>query len=209
MKETKPQEQSKKKPVAQPLSKQHRSRIYTGIFISVILLLFVFNNFDYLFGGSEPSGPYPPNYIPESQQGQVDAPDFTLPTTDGKTIKLSSLKGKVVILDFWATWCPPCRKGIPELVEFKKKYGNKGVEIIGISVDTDGGRDTKSDVVPFVKEYKINYPVAYFTQAVTQMYGGIESIPTMFIIDKQGKIAGRFVGALTKEELEIKVKKLL
>ena len=128
---------NKKKTTAQPLSKQHRSRIYTGIFIAVVILLFGFNNFDYLFGGTEPSGPYPPNYVPVAQQKSVNAPEFALNTPEGRTVKLSSLKGKVVILDFWATWCGPCRKGIPDLIDLKKKYGKQGLEVIGISVDRD------------------------------------------------------------------------
>jgi thiol-disulfide isomerase/thioredoxin len=194
-----------KKPTAQPLSKQHRSRIYTGIFIAVVLLLFVFNNFDYLFGGSEPSGPYPPNYVPAAQQKSVIAPDFSLQTPEGRTVKLSSLKGKVVIIDFWATWCGPCRKGIPDLIELKKKYGKQGFEVVGISVDTD----TKSEVVPFVKNNGINYPVVFYNDDVRRDYGGIESIPTTFVIDKQGKIVATYQGLRDKSVYEGHIKKLL
>ncbi|RJQ62889.1 MAG: TlpA family protein disulfide reductase [Stygiobacter sp.] len=188
------------------LSKKHRSRIYTGIFFAVVILLFGFNNADYLFGGEEPNGPYPPNYVPAGEQKSVEAPDFELPTTDGKKLKLSSLKGKVVILDFWATWCPPCRKGIPDLVELKKKYGKKGFEVIGISVDSP---QTKEEVVPFMKDYGINYPVVYGNEAITISYGGIQSIPTAFVIDKQGKIVASYVGLRGKEVYEDHIKKLL
>ena len=194
-----------KKPSAQPLSKQHRSRIYTGIFFAVVLLLFVFNNFDYLFGGSEPSGPYPPNYVPDAQKKSVNAPDFSLQTPEGRTVKLSSLKGKVVILDFWATWCQPCRKGIPDLIELKKKFGKQGFEVIGISVD----RDTKDEVIPFVKNNGINYPVVYYNDNVIRDYGGIESIPTTFVIDKQGKVVATYQGLRDKSVYEEHIKKLL
>ncbi|KAF0141455.1 MAG: alkyl hydroperoxide reductase [Stygiobacter sp.] len=197
--------QSKNKKEIPVLSKKHRSRIYTGIFFAVVILLFGFNNSDYLFGGEEPNGPYPPNYVPAGEQKSVEAPDFELPTTDGKKLKLSSLKGKVVILDFWATWCPPCRKGIPDLVELKKKYGQKGFEIVGVSVDDQ----TKDDVVPFIKEYKINYPVVYYNEAVRISYGGIESIPTTFVIDKQGKIVASYLGFREKSVYEDHIKKLL
>ncbi|KAF0150557.1 MAG: alkyl hydroperoxide reductase [Ignavibacteria bacterium] len=188
------------------LTKQMRGRIYTGVFFAVIILLFVFNNADYLFGGEEPNGPYPPSYVPTGEQKSVQAPDFELPTSDGKKLKFSSLKGKVVIVDFWATWCPPCRKGVPDLVELKKKYGKKGFEIVGISLD---GPQTKGDVVPFIKEYGINYPVVYGNQAVTVSYGGVQSIPTAFIIDKQGKIVATYVGLKPIEVYEEHIKKLL
>jgi cytochrome c biogenesis protein CcmG/thiol:disulfide interchange protein DsbE len=198
--------QNKNKKEITVLSKKHRSRIYTGIFFAVVILLFVFNNADYLFGGEEPNGPYPPNYIPSGEQKSVQAPDFELPTTDGKKLKLSDFKGKVVILDFWATWCPPCRRGIPDLVDLKKKYGKKEFEIIGISVDAP---QTKGDVVPFVKEYGINYPVVYGNEAVGINYGGIQSIPTSFVVDKQGKIVASYVGLRPKEVYEEHIKKLL
>ncbi len=198
--------QNKNKKSTPVLTKQHRSRIYTGIFFAVVLLLFVFNNSDYLFGGEEPSGPYPPNYVPAGEQKSVQAPDFELQTPDGKKLKLSSLKGKVVIVDFWATWCPPCRKGIPDLIELKKKYGKNGFEVVGISVDSP---QTKGDVVPFIKDYGINYPVVYANEAVTINYGGIQSIPTAFVIDKQGKIVASYVGLRGKEVYEEQIKKLL
>ena len=180
------------------LSKKHRSWIYTGFFIGVIVLLFIFNNSDYLFGRSEENGPYPPNYV-------ATAPNFSLPTSDGKILKLSDLKGKVVIIDFWATWCPPCRKGIPDLIDLKKKYGSKGFEIVGISLDTE----TKSDVVPFIKNYGINYPVVYGNSKVAQAYGGVRAIPTSFIIDKQGKIVASYEGLMPLSTYEDHLKKLL
>lgn len=183
------------------LTKRHRSWIYTGFFIGVIILLFVINNM-----GNEPEqGPYPPNYVPAAQRTSAQAPDFSLPTTDGKILKLSSLKGKVVIIDFWATWCPPCRKSIPDLIELKKKYGSKGFEIVGISLDTD----TKNQVIPFMKEKGINYPVVYGNQNVTELYGGIEAIPTSFIIDQQGKIVASYQGLMPIQTYENHIRKLL
>ncbi|MEW6196431.1 MAG: TlpA disulfide reductase family protein [Bacteroidota bacterium] len=183
------------------LTKKQRSWVYTGFFIGVILLMFVINN-----SGSEPEqGPYPPNYVPAVQKSSVKAADFSLPTTDGKTLKLSDLKGKVVILDFWATWCPPCRKGIPDLIDLKKRYGSKGLEVVGISVD----QETKPDVVPFVKDYGINYPVVYGDNGVVMNYGGIRSIPTTFVVDREGKIVANYVGLYPKKTYEDQIKKLL
>jgi len=189
------------KETKQGLTKKQRSYIYTGFFVGLILLLFVVNN-----TGSEPeSGPYPPNYVPEAQNSSVMAPDFTLPTTDGKTLKLSNFRGKMVIIDFWATWCPPCRKGIPDLIDLKIKYGKKGLEIIGVSVDTD----TKNQVIPFIKEKGINYPVVYGNQNLYMQYGGIRAIPTTFVIDTEGKIVASYEGLVPKLAYENHIKKIL
>jgi len=117
------------------------------------------------------------------------APNFSLASTDGNTLKLSDFRGKVVIIDFWATWCPPCRKGIPDLIQLKKDFKDKLV-IIGVSVDSD----TKKDVVPFIKKMGINYHVAYADNNITQAYGGVQAIPTSFVIDKDGNIVKSFVG---------------
>jgi len=187
------------------LTKQHRSWIYTSFFIAVIILLFIFNNSDYLFGRAEENGPYPPNYVPAAQKSTALAPDFKLQSTEGKSIKLSDFKGKVVIVDFWATWCPPCRKGIPDLIDLKKKYGSKGFEVIGVSVDSD----TKDKVIPFIKENGMNYPVVYSESNVLELYGGIHNIPTSFVIDKKGKIVASYVGLTPKATYEDHIKKLL
>ncbi len=117
------------------------------------------------------------------------APNFSLQSIDGKTVSLNNYKGKVVILDFWATWCGPCRKGIPDLVALQSKYKDDLV-VIGVSLDTS----TKNDVMPFAKEFKINYPVVYGNENIANNYGGINAIPTSFVIDKDGKIAAKYVG---------------
>ena len=193
------------KNIKRGLTKKQRSWIYSGTFFAVIIILFLFNNYDYIFGHEELNGPYPPNYVPAAQKGTALAPDFSLATTDGKTLKLSSYRGKVVIVDFWATWCPPCLKGIPDLIELKKKYGKKGFEVIGVSVDTE----SKDKVVPFIKEKGINYPVVYGDMNVYQQYGGIRSIPTSFVIDKNGKIIASYEGLMPIDTYETYIKKLL
>ena len=132
------------------------------------------------------------------------APEFRLVSTDGKDIRLSEYKGKVVIIDFWATWCGPCRKGIPDLIELQKEFG-KEIVVIGISLDTD----TKREVIPFMQKIGINYPVAYGTLEVTQQYGGVEAIPTSFVINKNGKIVDKHVGLVPKSEYADLINKLL
>lgn len=132
------------------------------------------------------------------------APSFTLLSVDGKKVSLSDFKGKIVIVDFWATWCPPCRKSIPDLVALQKKFKNY-LAVIGISVDMD----TKENVAPFVKNNGINFTVLYATPDVIQAYGNINAIPTSFIIDKHGDIAFQHIGLTAKSVFINEIKKLL
>jgi thiol:disulfide interchange protein DsbD len=133
------------------------------------------------------------------------APNFSLQTYDGKVIELAKLKGKVVVVNFWATWCPPCRAEIPDFIKVYNTYKPQGLEIIGIALDQDGWQQVK----PFTDKMQITYPIILGTMEVVQQYGGINAIPTTYIIDKDGNIAGMQVGMLTKEVLEKKVKSLL
>ena len=133
------------------------------------------------------------------------AADFSLKSADGKSYELKKYRGKVVIVNFWATWCGPCRKEIPDFIEAYKKYRNKGVVIIGISVDKDGW----SAVTPFIEESKINYPIVLANEQVVETYGGIEAIPSTFIVDKNGYIADQHIGMMSLKELETKLQPLL
>jgi cytochrome c biogenesis protein CcmG/thiol:disulfide interchange protein DsbE len=133
------------------------------------------------------------------------APNFSLSTGDGKTVALSKLRGQVVVVNLWATWCGPCRSEIPGMLEVYNQYRSKGLEIVGISLDRDGWRV----VNPFVEKMKITYPVVLGNGQVAEAYGGIEAIPTTFVVDRKGNVAARHVGYLSKAEFEKIVKKAL
>ncbi|MCZ7610159.1 MAG: TlpA family protein disulfide reductase [Ignavibacterium sp.] len=152
---------------------------------------------------SKPSNADDPSIITTLIDGK--APDFSLKSVDGKVVKFSDYKNKVVIIDFWATWCPPCRKGIPDLISIQNEFKND-VVIVGISLDGD---KTIKDVPGFVKDYGINYPVVYGDEKTVTAYGGIQAIPTSFVIDKKGNIVDQHVGLVDKSVYVNKIKELL
>ncbi|MGD1089831.1 MAG: TlpA disulfide reductase family protein [Verrucomicrobiota bacterium] len=133
------------------------------------------------------------------------APGWELQDLNGKTVRLSDFKGKVVILDFWATWCPPCRAEIPGLIELQKKYQAQGLAVVGVSVDQASSDTVKS----FVQQMGINYPVVLADTKVVTAYGGIAGLPTTFIIDRTGRIVKQHLGFTEKEEIETEIKSLL
>ncbi len=132
------------------------------------------------------------------------APDFALRDLHGKEVKLADFKGKVVILDFWATWCPPCVKEIPHFIELYKEYKEQNFAMLGISTDRDMGV-----VKSFAQEHQVNYPILMADVKTRQAYGGIPSIPTTFVIDQAGKIHRQYVGYRDKSVFEADIKALL
>lgn len=133
------------------------------------------------------------------------APEFSVVDLEGQPLRLSELRGKVVILDFWATWCPPCREEIPGFVELQAEYGDQGLVIIGFSVD-DGDL---GGVRAFMKEFRMNYPVAVADRELQALYGPIRYVPTTFVIDRAGRIVSEHVGSRGKRAYEKEVKALL
>jgi len=182
-------------------------RYFTIAFVATVIILFIVNNTRDDLPEINPQH-YPPSSSDEktkTDETRNPAHNFALKSLDGKNVQLSDFKGKIVIVDFWATWCAPCREGIPDLIEIQKEY--KDVQVIGITVDQN-----PMEVVPgFVKEFKINYPILISDPNVLQQYGGIDAIPTSFIISKDGKIIKKMVGLYPKstylnvirEELQI------
>jgi len=132
------------------------------------------------------------------------APAFSLTDINGNSLKLSDFQGKVVMLDFWATWCGPCRIEIPGFVELQKRYAAQGFTIIGISED-----NTAQPVEEFYKEFQMNYPVALGNERLEELYGGMQGLPTTFIIGRDGRIYAKHVGATDPEVFETEIKELL
>jgi len=128
------------------------------------------------------------------------APDFTLPQLDGQTLRLSSYRGKVVLLDFWATWCVPCREQIPHFIEMQDKYRAEGFEIIGVSMD-DGPEPVRS----FFQQFHMNYPVVMGNAKIGELYGGVLGLPIAFLLDRNGRVYAKHIGATTPETIEKEV----
>ena len=133
----------------------------------------------------------------------ASAPDFSLTDINGKTVSLSAFNGKVVILDFFAGWCPPCRQEIPDFIELEKSYGDKGFAMIGVALVSAG------EAREFAGKMGINYPVLIDDGKASEIYGPVRSIPTTFIIDKNGKIAKIYIGYREKAVFEADIKELL
>lgn len=132
------------------------------------------------------------------------AADFSLPAVNGGSVSLSALKGKVVLIDFWATWCGPCVYEIPAFINLKNKYAKDGFEIVGLSVDRD-----RSQMADFIRKHGINYPIVYADAELQEQYGGIRGIPTTFFVDRQGRISEKVVGAHDESFFDKRIRELL
>ncbi len=125
------------------------------------------------------------------------APDFILKDIEGREVRLSGFRGKVVLIEFWATWCPPCKATVPELKALYNRYGDKGLVVLGIAVDEDAAAAPK--LLNFSREQGINYTTVLGTEAVERAYH-VSSIPMMYLIDKQGKIRSSYMGYMDNFE---------
>jgi peroxiredoxin len=141
----------------------------------------------------------------KAQNERKPAPDFALKDADGKTVRLSDYRGKVVLVNFWATWCGPCKIEIPWFMDFERSHKDKGFAVIGVSMDEEGW-----DVVkPYVNRMAINYRIVLGDDNVAQSFGGVDALPTTLLIDREGRVAAVHVGVAAKSDFENGIEELL
>lgn len=169
-------------------------------FVLVIVAIFAIDKFN------TPDATIPGRAVNGAGGASGAAPDFTLAAVGGGSKTLSDYKGKVVMLNFWATWCGPCKREIPDFIEMQDAYREKGFEIVGVSLDDPNAREA---VAAFVKNEGINYDVVYGDGSVAQDYGGVRSIPTTFLINRDGEVVTSKVGLMPKEAWEKEIEALL
>ena len=133
------------------------------------------------------------------------APEFSLKDADGKVVHIADYKGKVVLLDFWATWCGPCKIEIPWFIEMQRKNKDRGFEVLGVAMDDEGWEVVK----PFTEKMGMNYRIVIGSDAMATLYGGVEALPTTFLIDREGRIAIVHVGLTSKKDIQDGVEELL
>jgi peroxiredoxin len=170
------------------------SRIHVAA-VSAALMLF-------LGGCSRPSQS---SVSLKSETQRKQAPNFSLKDANGNPVNLADYRGKVVLVNFWATWCGPCEAEIPWFIEFEQKYKDRGFAVLGISMDDDGWKAVR----PYIASHKINYPIVIGSEVVSQQFGDIDSLPTSFVLDRQGRIATNHVGLVDKRDYQNEIVALL
>jgi peroxiredoxin len=142
---------------------------------------------------------------PGTVDGRQPAPDFLLKDASGATVRLSDYRGKVVVMNFWATWCAPCQAEIPWFIGFERRYAGRGLAVIGISMDEDGWKSVK----PWIDARQVNYRIVIGDEALAREYGGVEALPETLLIDRAGRIAARHVGIVKESEYEGEIRQIL
>jgi len=141
----------------------------------------------------------------KNEKERKATPDFSLKDSTGTLVKLSDFKGKVVLLNFWATWCGPCKIEIPWFMDFQKTYKDREFAVIGVSMDEDGWDAVK----PYIEQHKLNYRVVVGNNEVSQLFGSIDSLPTTLVIDREGRIASMHLGLVSKKTYAQEIEQLL
>lgn len=140
-----------------------------------------------------------------AKDGRRPAPDFTLEDANGNKVTLSELKGKVVLLNFWATWCGPCKIEMPWFIDFQRKYKDRGFTVVAVSLDEDGW----DAVRPYTDEMQFNFPVVVGTDAIAEKFGDVNALPTTLMINKQGEIVDSHQGLVDRAVYEEEIESLL
>ena len=155
--------------------------------------------------GAKKDDAAPPPDFPEPQKGSV-APDFALKSVpDGKEVRLSSLRGKAVLVNFWATWCEPCKIEMPSLVDMQKKYGPQGLQIVGVAMDDADDKEIST----FAHKMGVNYMVLRGTEKVGDLYGGVQQLPMTYYLDRSGKVVDETIGMAGEATFEEAIKRAL
>ena len=141
----------------------------------------------------------------KAEKDRKVAPDFSLKDVNGREVKLSDYKGKVVLLNFWATWCGPCKIEIPWFIDFEQRFKDRGFAVLGVSMDEDGWESVK----PYLEGRKVNYRVVIGNDEVADQYGGVSSLPTSFLVDQTGRVASVRVGLVSKSVYQNEIEHLL
>ncbi len=134
-----------------------------------------------------------------------ELPDLVLQNLEGRGVPLRGFRGRILLVDFWATWCAPCEESIPYLMKLQERYRARGLQVLGIALDVGGA----GVVEPFVKEHRMNYPVLLGDEATTRAFGGILGVPTSFLFDREGRVVKRFVGVVDHQDYEPLIRELL
>lgn len=145
------------------------------------------------------------NGSPQKELKGRDAPEFALESLQGNTVHLSDYRGKAVLLNFWATWCQPCKIEMPWFEELQKQYGPQGLQVVGVAMDDA----SKEDIARFAKDMGVNYPILLGKEAVGDAYGGVQFLPSTFFIGRDGKIVDRIFGLKSRSEIEDDIKQSL
>jgi thiol-disulfide isomerase/thioredoxin len=183
-------------PVPPPTAKPSRNPLVLVVVALVVAGMLYFGFHMARRSGSDAAGVFGKN---------TPAPDFTLEALDGKNMKLSDFRGKAVALNFWATWCGPCKIETPWLVELQKQYADQGLQVVGVAMDDSG----KDEIAKFAKDMGMNYPVLLGKEAVGDAYGGVPALPETFFIGRDGKIVDRIIGLRGRSDIEDAIRKAL
>jgi peroxiredoxin len=137
------------------------------------------------------------------------APDFTLPSIDGKNVRVADLRGKAVLLNFWATWCLPCKLEMPWFEELQKQYASQGLQVVGVDMDEGSEADVRKKVAAFAKDLGVDYTLVIGKDEVADAYGSMPVLPTTFYIGRDGKILSRVEGLISHKDIEKNIKQAL